>query len=168
MDDVRPLRASRDVLAGPGPGRDNRDSYRQPKGPAMHRISISAAAAVLLFGCASIDSSESSSDSVAGLVESLASPFESSSASSESGGGEAQTAYLQDVQAYTLAYLVESAEDGEFARGLSQVADGHGINDWEADAETFVAIRTAAGDPRVTGSARARLERELRVLESRN
>ncbi len=87
--------------------------------------------AMLCLGLASIagcGSFESSSDIVT-------SPFKSSSDSS--GGG---TAYRQDVRALTLAYL-DSSEDAEgFLRGLSQVADEHGIVDWEGIPATFLAF----------------------------
>lgn len=123
---------------------------------------------VLLAGCASIEgSSDSAADSSAGAFESLVSPFESLSTSSGSGGGhEARVVYTRDVMAFTLTYLHDPAQHGDFARGLSQVAAAHGINDWEADPDTFAAIEAAAAaeDPRVDEAARARLQDELEAL----
>ncbi len=84
-----------------------------------------------LAGVAGCSSFESSSDVIS-------SPFKSSSDSS--GGG---TAYREDVRALTLAYL-DSAQDAEgFLRGLSQVADEHGVVDWEGIPATFLAFGNA-------------------------
>jgi hypothetical protein len=131
--------------------------------PAMRRNLVALVLVLFVGGCASFEgSSQSGSDSSAGLFDSLVSPFESASASSGSGGDEvAKASYILDVEAYTLAYLGAPGDDGEFARGLGEVAAAHGINDWEADADTFAAIGVAADDPRVESAARARLQREL-------
>jgi len=125
-------------------------------------------ALVLLAGCAAVEgSSDSLADSSAGAFESLISPFESVSTSSGSGGGhEARVVYTRDVMAFTATYLHDPAQQGDFARGLSQVAAAHGVNDWEADPDTFAAIEAAAAaeDPSIDEAARARLRDELETL----
>jgi len=82
-------------------------------------------------GCAS-SASSTSSESVSDI---LTSPFRSSSKSSD-----AVTAYRDDVRALSTAYVETSRDDDAFVRALGEVAAVHGIVDWEAAPETFLAI----------------------------
>jgi hypothetical protein len=140
----------------------------------MRLLSLAILGLALPSSCASVEgSSESVGDSSAGLFESLASPFESVSTSLGSGGeSTAHLRYVEDVKAYTVSFLASpmepGVEPGEFARGLTRVAEAHGINDWEADSATFTAIADAAGEPGVDGAARARLQRELEAYTGGN
>jgi hypothetical protein len=72
-------------------------------------------------GCGSIRGSiDSVSDSSAGVIESLKSPFVASSKSSGIGGTtEGSANYQRDVHSYALARLVRDDEPGEFLRGMS-------------------------------------------------
>jgi hypothetical protein len=120
---------------------------------------------LLLPGCASISGSfKSASDSVAGSLEAIASPFESSSRSSGSGGGtQASSNYRRDVENYTLAYL-DAPDQGEYLRGLASIAGLHGITHWEADPGTLDAIRELDESGRLDEGDRQRLRRELSPL----
>ncbi len=53
------------------------------------------------------------------------------------------TAYGEDVRALTLAYLDAPERSKAFLLGLSQVAEEHGIVDWEGVPSTFVAFGAA-------------------------
>jgi hypothetical protein len=83
---------------------------------------------IIAGGCSISNSSGSISDSVS-------SPFKWSSSSS---GGD--TAYRDDVSDYTVAYLESAADIGAFRRGLGQIAQRHGITNWEADRLTCASI----------------------------
>jgi len=88
-------------------------------------------AGVWNHGCAS-SASSTSSESVSDIITS---PFKSSSTSSD-----AVTAYRDDVRALSTAYIENSQDDDAFVRALGEVAAVHGLVDWEAAPETFLAI----------------------------
>ncbi|QDU68171.1 hypothetical protein [Engelhardtia mirabilis] len=135
----------------------------------MRATALALFALTLAAGCASIEgSSESAADSSAGLVEALVSPFESSSTSSGSGGTAAGVSYQQDVQAFVCSYLSAPSEPGDFARGLTQVAQAHGVSDWESQPGTFEVIEASVSDPALDSESRARLELELEALGRRD
>jgi hypothetical protein len=73
------------------------------------------------------------SDSSTSISKSISSPFESSSASSP-GGAEA---YQNDVADYTYAYVISSSQFDAFWKGLANVAERHGVTNWEADDATY-------------------------------
>lgn len=75
------------------------------------------------------------SDSSASISNSISSPFASSSASSP--GGEA---YQNDVADYTYAHFISSNQFDVFWKGLANVAERHGITNWEADDATYLGI----------------------------
>lgn len=88
----------------------------------------------LAMGCSFSASSESSSDIIS-------SPFESSSASS---GGDVEAAYREETEGYTVAYLETGATDaGNFQKGMSAIAAGQGISDWEAHESTWTSVGRA-------------------------
>ena len=76
------------------------------------------------------------SDSSASISKSISSPFQSSSASSR-GGTEA---YQNDVADYTYAYVISTNQFDTFWQGLANVAERHGITNWEAEDATYVGI----------------------------
>lgn len=122
----------------------------------MQANSLLTLGLVLLGSCSAVAGSLDSS------AKTSAASFDSVSRSSQSGGGyQARVVYTQDVMAYTWTFLDGEGEPGDFARGLSQVAEAHGINDWEDDPDTLAAVAAAVEDPRVDEDARARLRDQL-------
>ena len=101
----------------------------------MHRARrfhvLIALAALTAAACSFSDSSQSISNSVS-------SPFESSSKSSDGDG--APTAYLRDVEALSFAFAGAGAEPEGLLRELGRVALEHGISDWESVPATYLAI----------------------------
>ena len=88
--------------------------------------------AALGFGCSASNSSDTLSDSIS-------SPFEWSSSSSDS-SSDAATAYRQDVSDYTLAFTRTGDELDAFRDGLRRLAERRGITNWEADPLTCASI----------------------------
>ncbi len=94
----------------------------------------------LLAGCSFSYSSGASSDSSATSSDS------SKSSSASSGGSEtepkdAKEAYMSDVSAYTTG--AAKGDDPEaYLRELGDIAQRHGITDWERDTATYNAIGT--------------------------
>ena len=76
------------------------------------------------------------SDSSASISKSISSPFESSSASSPGG----KEAYENDVADYTYAHVISSNQFDTFWKGLANVAERHGVTNWEAEDATYVGI----------------------------
>lgn len=85
----------------------------------------------LCWGCSFSDSSETLSDSIS-------SPFDWSSSSSDSSGGD--SAYRQDVSDYTLAFARRGGDVEAFRQGLGRLAERRGITNWEEDAFTCASI----------------------------
>ena len=85
----------------------------------------------LVFGCSFSDSSETLSDSIS-------SPFDWSSSSSDSSGGD--SAYRQDVSDYTIAFTRQGGDLDAFRQGLGQLAERRGITNWEEDSFTCASI----------------------------
>ena len=85
----------------------------------------------LVFGCSFSDSSET-------LSESISSPFDWSSSSSGSSGGD--SAYRQDVSDYTIAFTRQGGDLDAFRQGLGQLAERRGITNWEEDSFTCASI----------------------------
>ena len=91
-----------------------------------------ACAMVLSLGCSFIASSKSSSDIIS-------SPFKSSSKSF--GGDEQETAFLEETEGYTSAYVAAGSIDHDsFQKGLSDIAARRGISDWEANPATWTSV----------------------------
>lgn len=79
-------------------------------------------------GCQMLSDSSASSVSVSSLSASLG----SSSA--------AMTGYGANVTSMTVAYVESGATGNHFLRDLGRVAHEHGISDWEAEPDTYLAI----------------------------
>lgn len=118
---------------------------------------VRSAALLLLGGCFISTSISTSVDAVLGSVSNA---LNSISDSISTGGGESAM-YLRDVKMYAATYLREPNADADFARGLSLVAESHGVVHWEASAETFVAV----GDGlRLGGASPEQMERMVTRL----
>jgi len=86
--------------------------------------------ALFLHGCSFSKSSKGSSKSVSSIV------------SSPSNSSKTGDKYQQEIQDYTQAY-VKSSEEADYAsfqKGLTGIANSHGVVDWEQDSNTYVAI----------------------------
>jgi hypothetical protein len=94
---------------------------------------IAVAALAAAAGCSFSDSSKSISNSVS-------SPFESSSKSSNGDSEPAPTAYLRDVEALSFAHADAGGEPQGLLREIGRVALAHGISDWESVPATYLAI----------------------------
>lgn len=97
---------------------------------------------IAVGGCSFSASSASISDSIAQSSKSVS---DSISSSSPDGSSESEQAYREDVRDYTVAALKAGREGPAFESGLADVAEQHGITNWEADAATFVGIGEGLG-----------------------
>ncbi|MGH8556749.1 MAG: putative lipoprotein [Methylococcales bacterium] len=109
----------------------------------MRRISIQLPTRTLLVlalsvpafnGCSFSESSSASLESVSGIVSI---PFESSSASFPAKDEK----YEEEISAHTEAFAGSSTADYvSFRKGLSEIAEKHGITNWEVQPLTYNAI----------------------------
>lgn len=92
--------------------------------------------ALFLQGCSFSYSSEGSSKSSRGSSDSV-----SSIVSSPSNSSKTDERYQQEIQDYTHAYVKSSEADyASFQKGLTDIANIHGVVDWEQDSTTYIAI----------------------------
>lgn len=92
--------------------------------------------AILLFplivsGCSFSDSSGSLSDSTSSIISS---PFSIS---------DKDKKYQNEVSDYTMAYVKSSSAEADyssFLKGLSDIAAEKGINNWDQEPKTYIAI----------------------------
>jgi hypothetical protein len=96
-------------------------------------IAMLGGLALLGAGCSSISWS---SDSISNSLDSLS---KSSSESSPDGESD-DAAYREDVKDLTMAHLNSGSDLEGLQRDLGSVALQHGVNDWESDPSTFVAV----------------------------
>jgi hypothetical protein len=111
--------------------------------PPRKLLPLLLAALLPLAGCGIISKIlESPSDLLAGSSRSIAGSFDAISTSSQSGTSTPnQTSYQRDLRQYTAVFArqAESSRD-EFVRGVSRIAEDHGITHWESEAATPRAI----------------------------
>jgi hypothetical protein len=112
------------------------------------------AAALPLAGCKIIASIiELPSDIVAGSSRSIAGAFDALSTSSQSGGTTPtpnQTSYARDLRQYAASFVRSDGSRDEFLRGISQIAEDHGITHWEAEPLTPRAIGEGLRDAKLS------------------
>ena len=121
--------------------------------------------ALVAAGCSSVSASLNSvSESADGVVASLKGVFSSSSKSSGGGGGQAALNYQRDVHSFVLASLGRDDEPGEFVRGMSRVAELHGVSDWEESPDTYTAIHALVAADELDEAGLARLRAGLAPL----
>ena len=89
-------------------------------------------AALIGFGCSISNSSDT-------LSNSISSPFEWSSDSSDS-SSDAASAYRQDVSDYTVAFARNGGDLDAFRSGVRSLAESRGVTNWEADVLTCASI----------------------------
>jgi hypothetical protein len=98
---------------------------------------------LLASGCSFSHSSESVSDSVESLSDALYSSSDSLGSSSDSSKSDREKKYENEVADYTTAYVKSSRTDGDYnsyQKGLSDIAAKKGINNWEQEPKTYIAI----------------------------
>lgn len=89
-------------------------------------------AALIGFGCSISNSSDT-------LSNSISSPFEWSSDSSDS-SSDGDSAYRQDVSDYTVAFARNGGDLDAFRSGVRTLAEGRGVTNWEEDVLTCASI----------------------------
>jgi hypothetical protein len=114
----------------------------------MKRSLVWVAVAAVVAGSTACSISNSSET----LSDSMSSPFDWSSSSSDSSVGD--SAYRQDVSDYTVAFARDSRDYDAFRAGLRQLSETHGITNWEDDAFTCASIGLGLQHARL-GSAQA-------------
>jgi hypothetical protein len=101
--------------------------------------SVGAVTALMILGLA-LSGCQALSDSSRSLASALSVSASLKSSSAIFGGGGADEAYRQDVRSATVA-LTESGASGEdLLRQVGQVAERHGVTDWEAHEATYRAV----------------------------
>jgi hypothetical protein len=97
-----------------------------------------------LTGCKVISAIvESPSDSLTGTGHAIGGSFNAISVSSGTGGAETtkQSSYIRDLRQYVAVFLNDGrGTSADFQRGVSRIAESHGITNWEAEAATPYAI----------------------------
>jgi len=83
------------------------------------------------------DLSAGSSRSIAGSLDSLS---KSSGSSGEGHDTPNKASYDRDLREFTAAFARTSGSREDFLRGISRIAEDHGISHWEADPVTPLAI----------------------------
>lgn len=96
------------------------------------------------YGCKVISAIVTSpSDSITGTGHSIGGSFEAISTSSGSGPSDdaKKSSYVRDVREYVRMFMDEGqGTTQEFQRGLSRIAESHGVMHWQANAATPYAI----------------------------
>jgi hypothetical protein len=82
----------------------------------------------------------SPSEWVSGTGRSIAGVFEGISTSSGSGGGARKESYQRDLRQYAAAFVQSGGTQTDFLRGVTRIAENHGIANWEAEPATPYAI----------------------------
>ncbi len=86
----------------------------------------------------------------------------SSDSSSSSSPGAAERAYREDVSDYTRAYAKSGGHDFRvFQSDLGQLAQEHGITDWEDNPATYEAIGDGLGRAKVSDAELMAYKRTL-------
>lgn len=96
------------------------------------------------FGCKVISAIiEIPSDISAGSSRSIAGSFDAISTSSGTGSTEPtpnKTSYRRDLRQYAAVFVKSPGTREEFLRGVTRIAEDHGITHWEAEVVTPRAI----------------------------
>lgn len=94
----------------------------------------------MLAACSFSTSSESSSDSSKSSIDIASSP-KSLFGSSGSSSGDQKEKFQSEVAAYTNDFVTSTDGDlAVFRKQLSQLAEKHGVSNWQDDYNTFVGI----------------------------
>jgi hypothetical protein len=127
------------------------------------RVTVVLVALSLASGCSLLsESSTSPSESVTGTGRAIGGSFHalstSTSASQNLSIEARRSGYVRDLRAYVAGFVRSGAGSAQdFQRGVSRVAEGHGIAHWEAEPATPYAIGQGLREADV-------VESELRAL----
>jgi hypothetical protein len=125
---------------------------------------LALGAVLSLAGCQVISASITSpSDWISGTGTSISGSFKGLSRSSSGSGGDSKssdTAYRRDVRAYAAEFAHAGGSSNDFLRGIGQVAESHGVTNWESNPDTMRAIGEGLRDAGVTNV-------EMEALEAR-
>jgi hypothetical protein len=94
-------------------------------------IFVLLGAGLMLSGCSISYSVGKSSDSVKSISD-------SSSPSEEA--DPTKTAYRSDLSNYTVVSVQSAQTTADYLRGVTRIAEEHGITDWEHDRASYLAI----------------------------
>lgn len=99
-------------------------------------------AAFASYGCQVIVASITSpSDWISGTGRSIGAIFEGISTSSGSGrGSSAKSTYERDLREYAAVFVKSGGSEADFLRGVTRIAENHGVANWESDPSTPFAI----------------------------
>lgn len=121
--------------------------------PIRRTLALALVASLPLAGCKAISASITSpSDSISGSFEAIGGSLKAiSTSSSGAGDGSApDEAYRRDLRAYAAAFVETGGTQQEFLRGITRVAELHGVTDWEAQPDTLRAIGEGLRDAGVS------------------
>lgn len=114
-----------------------------------------------MSGCKLIsDSVTSPSDSITGTGHAIGGSFEAISVSSGTGPSHdaKESSYVRDLRQYVGVFLQRGeGTSRDFQRGVSRIAESHGITHWEAEAATPYAIGQGLREANLS-------EREMRAF----
>lgn len=115
-------------------------------------------ASLLATGCQVLVASvKSPSDSVSGTARSIGGSLEGILASSGSGGARSamMEQYRRDLRQYASVYVQGAAggERDDFRRGITRIAESHGIAHWEGEPATPYAIGQGFRDAQLSEAA---------------
>ena len=79
-------------------------------------------------------------------------PSPSASRDSSIAAREQEESYRDDVREYTYAYVDADGELLDFEGGLGQIAERHGVCNWDATDATYVAIGAGLAQAQVSSS----------------
>jgi len=133
--------------------------------PIRWTLALALAATLPLTGCKALLASVTSpSDSISGSFEAIGGSLKAISTSS-SGAGDASAldeTYRRDLRAYAAAFVETGGTEEDFLRGISRIAEVHGITDWESQPGTLVAIGEGLRD---VGLSEAQLQHTLEGVD---
>jgi hypothetical protein len=123
-------------------------------------VATLAVAVCLSLGCSKSSTTQASFESSS---KSSSSPFKSSSSS---GGGDddeesEDEAYLRDVTDYASSFDADEGDPQVFQRELSDIAETHGVTDWESHDRTYLAIGRGLARANLDDSGFERIAVEL-------
>lgn len=110
----------------------------------FQRRALLVAVMVTLFsgyGCQLLVASVTSpSDWISGTGRSIGAIFEGLSTSSGSGPSARRSSYERDLREYSAVFVRSEGTREDFLRGVTRIAENHGIANWEAEPSTPFAI----------------------------
>jgi len=126
-------------------------SLRHPLRAAVLLVLLSSVGCTILSALVEVpsDLAVTSSQSIGGSFDAIS----TSSGSSGHGGHDTSNdqAYQRDLRAFTAAFATTPGGSREdFLRGVTRIAEDHGISDWESDAATPRAIGAGLRDAKLS------------------